>query len=293
MISKRNSDLIIQSLKNLNSYNLKKFLPIKYKDKKIGWINRKKLAFFKKKLECSFLNSLCIIDLYSNGSDNIQKLYNCIVDDSNFKYTENCSIFNFDSLNPKRIFKKNQKFEKEQIYKIPRIMLNILGLPAYGVHCNGWKAENNNIFFYLSKRSKKLKTFPGLYDNLIGGGQPYNLSLKENLMKEGFEEVGLKKSVINKAELKSFNHYIHDNNDSLNSSIIATFDLELDRSFKFNGKDDEVEKVEKFETSEIFELLQDSKLKPNCLIPIIDFLLRKKKRIFRKNEILEIKKYIF
>ena len=293
MISKKNSDLIIQSLKNLNSYNLENFLPIKFKDKKIGWINREKLVFFKEKLECSFFNSLCIIDLYSNGSDNIQKLYNCIMNDSNFKFTENCSIFNFDSLNPKRTFEKHQKFENEQIYKIPRILLNILGLPAYGIHCNGWKAENNNIFFYLSKRSKKLNAFPGLYDNLIGGGQPYNLSLKDNLIKEGFEEVGLKKATLNKAKLESFNHYIHDNNDSLNSSIIATFDLELDRSFKFNGSDGEIEKVEKFEINEIFELLENSKIKPNCIIPIIDFLLRKKKELFRKNEILKIKEYIF
>ena len=122
MISKRNSDLIIQSLKNLNSYNLENFLPIKFKDKKIGWINRKKLIFFKEKLGCLFFNSLSIVDLYSDGCDNIKKLYNWIMNDSNFKYTENCSIFNFDSLNPKRTFEENQKFENERIYKTPRIL---------------------------------------------------------------------------------------------------------------------------------------------------------------------------
>ena len=293
MISKKNSDLIIESLKALNSYDLKKFLPIKYYDKKIGWINRKKLDVFKQISLCTFLNTLSLNDLYSDGLRGLKALYDYVVNDNNFENTEKCSVFNYDSLNPKKIFKQDQKFEQEQIYKIPRGMLDILGLPAYGVHCNGWQIEGKNLFFYLGKRSERLNKFPGLYDNLIGGGQPCNLSLKENLIKEGFEEIGLNKMFMNKAELKSFNHYIHDNNDSLNSAIIATFDLELDKSFRFNGQDNEVEKVERFEVNEVFELLTESKLKPNCLIPIIDFLIRKQKKIFRENEVFEMKKYIF
>mgnify|MGYP007000462106 CR=1 len=70
------------------------------------WINRKKLDVFKQISTCSFLNTLSITDLYSNGLKDLKALYDYVVNDNNFESTENCSIFDYDSLNPKKIFKQ-------------------------------------------------------------------------------------------------------------------------------------------------------------------------------------------
>ena len=59
------------------------------------------------------------------------------------------------------------------------------------MHCNVWSKFKNSTIIHLAKRSRKLNNFPGLYDNLIAGGQPIDLSIKNNFYKEAFEEAGL------------------------------------------------------------------------------------------------------
>ena len=44
---------------------------------------------------------------------------------------------------------------------------------------------------FISPKERKLNNFPGLYDNLIAGGQPIDLSIKNDFYKEAFEEAGL------------------------------------------------------------------------------------------------------
>ena len=39
--------------------------------------------------------------------------------------------------------------------------------------------KNLNIYFILQLRSKKIKDFPNLYDNIFAGGQPSKLSIRK------------------------------------------------------------------------------------------------------------------
>ena len=43
--------------------------------------------------------------------------------------------------------------------------------------------EKSEYFFHFAIRSKKIKHFPGLYDNIFAGGQPSKISIKQNLKK--------------------------------------------------------------------------------------------------------------
>ena len=104
---------------------------------------------------------------------------------------EYCPIFDFESLKPKLKFDHKKKFCNGRKFIIERKFLSKFGFPAYGVHCNVWSKFKNSTIIHLAKRSCKLKKFPGLFDNLIAGGQPIDLSIKNNFYKEAFEEAGL------------------------------------------------------------------------------------------------------
>lgn len=42
---------------------------------------------------------------------------------------------------------------------------------AYGLHVNGYVKKGGKDFLWLSKRSKKKKSFAGAFDNIVTAGQ--------------------------------------------------------------------------------------------------------------------------
>lgn len=294
MRNKEIIELIIFSLKQLNKKNIDKLFPIYFKRKKVGWINSKNFELIKNYFGLKCSKKLDLQNLFSINSKWPKKLLDLNTNSYqiNENYNEDCPIFYNEALNPRINFNDREVFGKEKLFDINRGLMSFFGFPTYGVHCNGWTGEKKRIFLFLAKRSKKLKTFPGLYDNLIGGGQPSNISIKDNLFKEGFEEVGLSKNILLHANFNNFTKYSHTYNNELNSSVIATYDIKLTKEFIFKGKDGEVEKVEKFQVLDIFYLIKKKQLKPNCIIPIINFMLANMSDFFDKKALLEIKKYL-
>jgi len=175
---------------------------------------------------------------------------------------------------------------------VERSLLSFFGFPAYGVHCNAWSKKNNSTFIHIAKRSKKIKKFPGLLDNLVAGGQPSNISIIDNLKKEGFEEAGLIKSCFKNLKKGSTIHYCHNEEKKINSAIIFVYNLEINKDFVFKNMDGEVESFFYIEINEIYKILENKQLKPNCIIPLADFFVRKLKNEFSKNGINEIERIL-
>ena len=120
---------------------------------------------------------------------------------------EQCPVFYTNSLQPRLNFNYSSKFCDNNLFNVQRSILGFFGLPAYGVHLNGWKLKGKNVYFLLGKRSKNIKKFPGLYDNLVAGGVVSNLSLNKNLAKESYEEASITEKRIKNAKT-SFCNFI-------------------------------------------------------------------------------------
>ena len=273
------SEIALEALTELNKYELTNFKPIIIKEKKVGWINNKNQELLSKN---SFLfahreQNTLEIEL-SEAELFFQKIYTELVNKNLVKtdVKEKCPVFETNSLEPLTNFDYNRKFGEKKMFDVQRSILGFFGLPAYGVHLNGWKVKKKEIFFLLAKRSKKIIKFPGLYDNLVGGGVTSNLSIEENLAKEAYEEAGIIQSRIKRAKPRSAISYIHTNQRFFSPSVIFTYDLELIDEEEFKNTDGEIESFEYFGTNEVFELAEKKLIKPNCFIPIIDFFVRKK-----------------
>ncbi|MEC8265277.1 MAG: hypothetical protein VX009_00525 [Pseudomonadota bacterium] len=164
-------------------------------------------------------------------------------------------------------------------------------MPQYGIHANGWQLKKSEYIFHFAIRSKKIKHFPGLYDNIFAGGQPSGMSIKKNLKKEALEEAGIKVSP-KKLTKGSTISYCHSFKNQIHSGTIFVFDYMIDSDTVFENNDGEVEDFKSIRVSDLDEILEKKLLKPNCIIPIADFFLRKMSDFFPKKGIVELKKIL-
>ncbi len=166
----------------------------------------------------------------------------------------------------------------------------MFGLPAYGVHCNIWSKIGNTILIHFGKRSKNLASFPGHLDNPIAGGQPVKLSILDNLKKEAYEEAGLESKNLKLVRKGNTVYYNHNHNDRLVSGIIFNYHLEKHENFNLKNVDGEVDQFVSLPIFDIYKILEEKLLKPNCIIPILDFLILNNYEFITKGTIVEIKK---
>ena len=82
-----------------------------------------------------------------------------------------------------------------------------LGLDSVGVHLlcyvrhatqddNINNTDGNSISLWLAQRSENKSQYPLSWDPTVAGGQPYGISLHENMIKEAYEEAGIDRSMI-------------------------------------------------------------------------------------------------
>ncbi len=222
---------------------------------------------------------------------NISKIIDYTKQSSSSKReVEYCPIFDFESLQPKLKFDHKKQFCGGRKFIIQRKFLSKFGFPAYGVHCNVWSKFKNSTIIHLAKRSSKLEKFPGLFDNLIAGGQPIELSIQQNFYKEAFEEAGLSHKQASRAKQSTTVHYQHNENTNFNSAIIFNYHLEKSDDMKFSNQDGEVESFFSIEIEKLYKILEKNLLKANCVIPLIDFFILKEGDFVPKSFIVEINK---
>ena len=66
------------------------------------------------------------------------------------------------------------------------------------------------------------------------------------------------------------------------------YDIEIDKNIKLYNKDGEVESFFNINTDDLHEIFSKKLLKPNCIIPMADFLLECYMKL-PKNSVKEIK----
>ena len=75
-------------------------------------------------------------------------------------------------------------------FEIERAASPFFGARAYGVHINGFVRSEDGIHMWVARRADDRPVCPGMLDNMIAGGQPVTLSLKEkaDLAKQAWKE---------------------------------------------------------------------------------------------------------
>lgn len=166
-------------------------------------------------------------------------------------------------------------FNAPALFEMERAAVALFGTRGYGVHMNGWLRKGGQTFMWIARRSLTKPTGPGKLDQMVGGGQPAGLSLRDNLIKECDEEAGIPPDLARRAVPTGTVSYRTVRPEGLRNDILFNFDLEIPLDFEPVNQDGEVAEFMLWDIQDVMQRLRDTEdFKFNSALVIIDFLVR-------------------
>jgi len=158
---------------------------------------------------------------------------------------------------------------------IDRTAASWFGFSTFGQHLNGFVRRPDGIHMWIGRRARDRRLFPGRLDQLVAGGLPHGISLRDNLVKECFEEAGISRDLANKAQAVGTVSYFAQTSKGAKPDLLYCYDLELPDGFVPRCTDGEVESFSLMPVDEVMEIVRTSdEFKPNCSLVVLDFLIR-------------------
>ena len=149
------------------------------------------------------------------------------------------------------------------------------GVRAFGQHLNGLVRTPAGIELWIGRRAADRRVYPLCLDNLVAGGLPHGVGLRENLRKECREEADIAPALADQAVAVGAVTYCREARDGLKPDVMFCYDLELPADFVPRCTDGEVESFARLPLAEVARLVCDTDaFKLNCNLVIIDFLVR-------------------
>jgi isopentenyldiphosphate isomerase len=166
-------------------------------------------------------------------------------------------------------------WDTEPVATLDRGAVQFFGIASYGVHVNGVVERPDGHHMWIARRARDRMTWPGMLDNMIGGGLAAAYTAEETLIKEADEEAGFGPEIAGKAKPVGFLSYAVDTDHGVRRDGIFAYDLVMSEDLIPISKDGEVERFDLMPIEDVTELVAHSdQFKPNCNLVIIDFLIR-------------------
>ncbi len=166
-------------------------------------------------------------------------------------------------------------FTAPPLLAMERAAIPRFGVRAYGVHMNGYIGEGEDIEMWIGRRAPGKQTFPGKLDNMVAGGQPIGIGLKENLIKECAEEASIPAELAGRAQPVGAVTYCAQSDEGLKPDTQFCYDLRLPTDFVPENADGEIASFELWPIRKVMDIVGETEeFKFNCNLVIIDFLLR-------------------
>jgi 8-oxo-dGTP pyrophosphatase MutT (NUDIX family) len=163
--------------------------------------------------------------------------------------------------------------------RIERAAARFWGTLTLGAHANGYVRDTDGrpSHLWIARRSPHKATDPGLLDNLVGGGVPAGQSPRETLVRESFEEAGLKPAQVQAAAAGSVLRLERDIAEGLQQEWLYSYDLELPAGLEPRNQDGEVAAFTLMAAQEVLRLVQHTgEMTVDAALVTIDFLLRRR-----------------
>ena len=252
-----------------NNACLSDFIPWNIDNKIVGYINQKiasRLLCFSKIFK-EENHSLKLSDQLQTPKERTEALIEIL---DVLRNEELCGI------ELKENYAVTEKIGQPVLMHIDRNASDLLGIISTGFHLNGFVSNEYILKMWVAKRSQDRTTFPGKLDNIVAGGQPFNLTVAENVIKECNEEASIPKELAITAKPVGLISYMMQVKGRLRRHVMYTYDLDVPPHFIPSPNDGEVEKFCLLNIEKIMHLVQSSSdsFKFNCNLVIIDFLIR-------------------
>lgn len=163
-----------------------------------------------------------------------------------------------------------------ELFQADRFMMPFLGLKAYGVHLNGYvRHGDGSMSLWIGRRAADKPVAPNKLDNIVAGGQPAGLSLRDNLYKEAAEEAAMPLDLVCRAVSAGAITYTMEAERGLKPDTMYVHDLELPEDFVPINTDGELAGFVMMSAQDVLARVRDTDdFKFNVALVIIDFALR-------------------
>ncbi len=163
----------------------------------------------------------------------------------------------------------------EPLFQIERNASIFFGVRVFGLHVNGYTFRNNRMHMWIGRRGGSLRGWPDKLDQMVAGGQPIGMTLRDNLVKEAYEEARLPAAMAEKARPAGTISYANSMIDGARRDTIFVYDLELPEDVIPEPDGREVQSFMCLPVEEVMELVvRTDEFKPNCNLVAIDFFIR-------------------
>lgn len=158
---------------------------------------------------------------------------------------------------------------------IDRAAAPYFGIRAFGQHINGYVRDGDSLKMWVARRALDRRNYPGRLDNIAAGGLPYDVSFKENLLKECWEEAGIPPELAVQARGVGTVTYNAETEKGFKPDTLYCYDLELPSDFLPECNDGEVAEFYLWPVEKVMEIVgRADEFKLNCNLVVIDFLVR-------------------
>ena len=172
-------------------------------------------------------------------------------------------------------YKVATHFHEPTLLEMERAAVPWFGVRAYGPHLTGYFKKRDGLHIWVPRRAYDKPTFPGELDNTVAGGQPANIGIFENLIKECAEEAAIPRKLALEAKAVGFIAYWNQSGSQLKPDVMTCFDLELPHDFVPQAHDGEVHAFELWPVERVYATVRDTnQFKYNCNLVLIDFFVR-------------------
>jgi 8-oxo-dGTP pyrophosphatase MutT (NUDIX family) len=167
------------------------------------------------------------------------------------------------------------RFDDRALLSIDRGVVSLFGIRAYGVHVNGFVRRSDGLHLWIGRRALDKSVAPGKLDNMVAGGQPYNLTLADNLLKEAAEEADIPLRIAATARPVGAISYCLEDQWGLKPDVMFCYDLEVPADFVPRNTDGELQGFTLMPVPEVARMVRNTdEFKFNVNLVIIDFLIR-------------------
>lgn len=159
---------------------------------------------------------------------------------------------------------------------IERAACRFWGTLTLGAHCTGYVADASGrpTRLWIAQRSFTKATDPGKFDNLIGGGVPAGQTPLDALVREGWEEAGLRPDALRGVVAGSLLKLHRDIPEGLQQEWLYAWDLELRPGVEPRNQDGEVAAFRCLPVDEAVALAAGEAMTVDAALVTIDFALR-------------------
>lgn len=160
--------------------------------------------------------------------------------------------------------------------RLERAATRFWGSLTLGAHCNGYVADaaGRPQRLWIARRALNKATDPGRLDNLIGAGVPLGQSPREAVLREGWEEAGLKPEQMHALAPGRIVQLLRDIPEGLQREAVHVFDLALPDGVLPNNQDGEVAEFELHDMHAALALASGEQMTVDAALVTLEFALR-------------------